>query len=116
MNVIKLCSSKTIDVGERDWKRKWASENIRASLSCLLFLPQMTSLHNYSIYDCISGERRGKETQSTVHWYMVIVRRMCRASGIGYLFHSRYKIIRGCEIVNVFVTVRGFSFAANLIK
>ncbi len=31
----------TIDVGERDWKRKWASENIRASLSCLLFLPQM---------------------------------------------------------------------------
>ncbi len=45
-----------------------------------------------------SSERRGKETQSTVHWYMVIVRRMCRASGIGYLFHSRYKIIRGCLV------------------
>ncbi len=48
---------------------------------------------------------------------MVIVRRMCRgSSGIGYLFYSRYKIIRGClvEIVKVFVTVRGFSFAANL--
>ena len=26
---------QSIDVGERDWKRKWASENIRASLSCL---------------------------------------------------------------------------------
>ena len=38
-------TNRAIDVGERDWKRKWASENIRASLSCLLFLPQMRKTH-----------------------------------------------------------------------
>ncbi len=36
--------------------------------------------------------------KTNVHWYIVIVRRMYRASGIGYLFHSRYKIIRGCLV------------------
>ena len=85
----------TIDVGEKDWKRKWASENIRASLSCLLFLPQMRKTH------CISGERRGKETQSAVHWYMVIERRMCRASGTDYTRLYVFHLLDTCFTVDI---------------